>query len=393
MSHPDNKSEFEKSPKAGGQGDFLTKPNGDSQPAGGSKSARDLKTANDFDMDIERDIEPLTLPAFAKLFGVPLIIIATIVGGAVLVVLLFGAPTMPERRSVDSLLQTLESNSGERSLGVLLPREKELWQTALELCERLTKQGEEFTPDELASLSDRLGTLVKSDLETLSHLPTVGAVRENQQDIRSRRLEFTIHALGRTKQVSAIDSLIDVVKNGREPYVAVAMRELGDLHEMPETRAAVGPIVEMLGKASQNETKLVAATVLSILAEPNNAAVVEALNSARNTGEGDVSWSAALALARLGSHAGKSTLLDLLDRAFWEKEDRYQTVDRSGTVRRYRMPPNRIEEWLIAAIDASRGLEDPGVRDAIDALSKDASLAVRAKAEEAMKGRTALAEK
>lgn len=344
-------------------------------------------------MDIERDIEPLTLPAFAKLFGVPLIIIATIVGGAVLVVLLFGAPTMPERRSVDSLLQTLESNSGERSLGVLLPREKELWQTALELCERLTKQGEEFTSEELASLADRLGTLVKSDLETLSHLPTVGAVRENQQDIRSRRLEFTIHALGRTKQTSAISSLIDVVKNGREPYVAVAMRELGDLHEMPETRAAVGPIVEMLGKASQNETKLVAATVLSILAEPNNAAVVEALNSARNTGEGDVSWSAALALARLGSIAGKSTLLDLLDRAFWEKEDRYQTVDRSGTVRRYRMPPNRIEEWLIAAIEASRGLEDPGVRGAIDALSKDASLAVRAKAEEAMKGRIALAEK
>ncbi len=389
MSHPDNKPEFEKSPKTGGHGDFLTKPNGNSQSASGSKSANDL----DLDMDIERDIEPLTLPAFAKLFGVPLIIIATIVGGAVLVVLLFGAPTMPERRSVDSLLQTLESNSGERSLGVLLPREKELWQTALELCERLTKQGEEFTPEELASLSDRLGTLVKSDLETLSHLPTVGAVRENQQDIRSRRLEFTIHALGRTKQTSAISSLIDVVKNGREPYVAVAMRELGDLHEMPETRAAVGPIVELLGKASQNETKLVAATVLSILAESNNAAVVEALNSARVTGEGDVSWSAALALARLGSHAGKSNLLDLLDRTFWEKEDRYQTVDRSGTVRRYRMPPNRIEEWLIAAIDASRGLEDPDVRGAIDALSKDASLAVRAKAEEAMKGRTALAEK
>ena len=47
-----------------------------------------------------------------RFFGVPLLIIATIVGGACAVVLLFGGPSSQPRRSVNELLQVLEGSSG-----------------------------------------------------------------------------------------------------------------------------------------------------------------------------------------------------------------------------------------------------------------------------------------
>ena len=67
-------------------------------------------------------IEPLTLPVIGRLFAVPLVIISLIVGGAVCVVLLFGGPATAPHRSIWELVQTLEANSGERSLGLLLHR-------------------------------------------------------------------------------------------------------------------------------------------------------------------------------------------------------------------------------------------------------------------------------
>lgn len=334
---------------------------------------------------IEQDIEPLTLPLLARLFGVPLIIISTIVGAAVLVVVLFGAPSMPERQSVDMLLQKLESSSGERSLGILLPREKELWQTALELCERLTKSGSEFAPDELNAVTERLVALVRSDLETVERLPTVGAERENQRDLRSHRLEFVLRALGRTRHPVAVQAMLDVVAKGTEQFAAVAARELGDLHDFPGVSEAVGPVTDLLNRAARSETKLVACTVLSVLAKPGDQKVLDALSSVRSSATSEVSWSAALALARLGSSVAKSTMLDLLDRSFWEKGDRYETVDAQGLVRRYPMPPGMVDAWLQAAIDAGAKMNDPEVNEAIRALSSDRSLPVRSRATEILK--------
>ena len=321
-------------------------------------------------VDEPSGIEPMSWTLLGRFFGVPLLIIGTIVGGAVIVVLLFGGPAAPRQRSVNELLTALESNSGERSAGVLLPREKELWQTALELGTRLEKRDTELTQEELKIVAQRITAMVVADL---GHLDEVSASPENvasQRGIRSRRFEFLIHALGKTGRSEAVDPLVMIVSSRREPYVAAAVQELGNLRELPEAREAVEPVVGLLSGSTRAETLMVACTALSVLAQEGDADAVRAIKSVLFSHDGEVAWSAALALARLGDASGRSVLLDMLDRKYWEQGDRFQTVTR------------RIDAILLAAIDAASGLDDPGLWDAIERLKSDPSPSVRTKADE-----------
>ncbi len=339
--------------------------------------------------DATPDIAPMTPSLMGQLFAVPLVIVGTIVGGAVLVVFLFGAPSAHQERPMAELLDTLEASSGEKSLGLLLPREKQLWQAALELSLQLKNKGEEtgLTQVELETVARRVHSLVEAGFGDLESIPTVGAQRSRQQAVRSRRLEFLILALGRTREPIAVQRLIEIIRTGREPYVQTAMHALGDLHDLPAAKGAVDPMLNLLGDAYSSETHLMACTVLSLLAADSDVRVIRALSATRLREEGEVAWSASLALARLGSDAGKSTLLDLLDRDFLSAENRYQTAEDSSQTQRYKMPPQRVEELLIAAINAASNLRDPAVWEAIEQLTSDVSPVVRTRADEAVKSR------
>lgn len=331
----------------------------------------------------EPDIEPLTLSLLGKFFGVPLLIIGFIVGGAVVVVLLFGAPGSPKPRSIEDILTGIEAHSGERSMGMLLPPGKEYWQTALELAERLEK--DDLPPEQLAQIAERTGAIVRADLAEIaraaekSEAPPVHPMKP--------RLDYLIRALGHTRHPAAVEVLREVVNGGREPYTRVAVMALGNLHDVPAAQSATDTIVKVLRSTNANETRLAACTVLSVLAPRGNAEAIAALNEARLAGAGEVEWSASLALARLGSDAGRTTLLDLLDRRFWETGERYQVVNEKGEVRRYAMPPQRVESLLVAAIDAAAHLDDRDLWDSIDRLQSDASKAVARHAAEVVRER------
>jgi hypothetical protein len=94
-----------------------------------------------------------------------------------------------------------------------------------------------------------------------------------------------------------------------------------------------------------------------------------------------------LALARLGDPIGKSTLMDMLERSFWTSAERYEVRESNGSVRRYAMPPARIDQYLIASIDAAARLQDAELWAMIEHLQADASLAVQAAASQAVKKR------
>ncbi len=337
----------------------------------------EIEDMNSPDANDRPDLEPMTMSLMGRLFGLPLLIIGGIVGGAVVVVLLFGGQAAPREHSLDELVTTLESSSGEKSLGVLLPREKELWQTALELSMWLKDKQSGLAPEEVEALAMRLGRMVQTDLANLTNVPTVGDDRANQLSVRSKRTEFLIHALGRTGHPVAVRTLVDVLNAGREPFVQPAMQELAELHELPATRAAVAPMLALLVRPTSVETKLVACTALSVVARSGDQSVIDGLTRVRLADDGDVAWVASLALARLGSVAGKTTLLDLLDRTFLESGDRYHVVDESGKTVRYRMPPQRVEEILKAAIDAVTYLADADLWGMVDRLKSDPSPAVR----------------
>lgn len=334
-------------------------------------------------------LEPLTLSLLGRFFGIPLLVISILVTGAVLVVFLFGGPATERTRSVESLLQTLEASSGEKSMGLLLPREKELWQAALELAQRLSHKGTELSSEELETVSARLTTMIQRDRETLERISGDRTAVNNQRLIRANRLRFLIHALGRTETASGIETLIDIIRRGEEPLAAAAIQELGERSRLKGDAVAVEVVTAALKNSERIETQLIACTVLSVLALPGDASVIEALAEARLRYEGEVGWSASLALARLGSHLGKSTLLDLLDRKFLQSPDLYVATDEEGRILgRYPLPPERIEATLIAAIDAASKLSDADLWESIEKLESDPSLAVRGKAAEVLADRT-----
>lgn len=336
------------------------------------------------DAALNSDLEPLSMSLLGRLFGVPLLIISFIVAIAIFIVLFFGSPSARPARSLDEVLATLESNSGAKSMGLLLPQEKALWQTALDLSQRLENKDEELTPEEVDEVAARVSQMIRADLEHFESMPSFGKDRATQIELRTRRLEFLIHALGRTERPEAVPTLIEIVEGRQEPYARIAMQQLGNLHELPGARRAVRPVLDVVKSSEESETLLVGATVLSVLAEPGDAEVIETLAELRLGDEGEVAWSAALALARLGSDRGRSTLLDLLSRDFWSSGERYRMIDTSGRVRRFPMPPQMIDQWLIAAIDAARHLNDADLWESVEKLESDPSLEVRARASEVL---------
>ncbi len=167
-----------------------------------------------------------------------------------------------------------------------------------------------------------------------------------------------------------------------------AMQELANLHHLPGSKRAVKPILAMLTSQNQADTLIVAATALSVLGSGDDPRVIDALASTTLSHDGEVAWSAALALARLGSDRAKSTLLDLLDRRFWETGERYRVMAPDGTVRLYPMPPARIDQLLVAAIEAVSNLGNAELWEVVEGLQTDASPAVRGAVAKAMGART-----
>lgn len=333
------------------------------------------------------EVEPMTLSLMGRLFGVPLVIIGSIVGGAVLVVFTFGAPAAQRDRSLDTLLTALEAGTGEKSLGMLLPRDKQHWQTGLELTMRLSKKGE-FSDDQLQQVAKRLGIMIRAELRKRSKGTTSSETPGAGPSEGQHRLSFLIRALGKTDRPEAIDPLLEVVSHGDDSFAMLAMAELGNLAHVPGIHGSLPVIVERAKTLATPEGRIVACTVLSVIAEPADRDVIAVLTSLLRSQGGEVGWSAALALARLGNDAGKSTLLDLLDRSFWESGQRYHTVSEDGTVLRYRMPEGRIVRNLVTALEAVGTLSDPDVWDMIERLREDPRPSVRTRATEMLASRT-----
>lgn len=354
------------------------------QSAGGSGQNEQIGNPR-FD---DESVPPMTWSLMGRFFAVPFLIISLIVAGAIVVVFLFGGPASPERRSINELLTGLESTNGQRSAGVLLPREKELWQMGLELSQRLTKKESELTVEELDEVTRRLVRMVETQI-LVDEAPGRADVDSSLDAVRSRRLEFLIHALGRTGRPEAVAPLVQIVKQTREPYVGPALQELGNLNGLPEARASSNEIAALLSRSYRPETAMVASTALSVLAERGDPTAIAALQSLMRTNDGEVAWSAAMALARLGDSSGRTVLMDMLDRNFWQTGERFQVVDEKGQLLRYPMPPQRVDALLIAAIDASSHLTDEALWAAIDSLKSDPTPSVRTKAEDAASRRAA----
>ncbi len=310
-------------------------------------------------------VAPMTPSLMAKLFGVPLLIISVIVGCAIVVVLLFGSITTDRERSISGLLDVLESRVGERTAGVLLPNEKEVWQVGRELALRLQKKEAELTPEELETVVSRLSSL----------LARVSADSEGLSEMGRKQMHFVIQALSKTGSPAAVRSVVAVLDDDDATTRREALSALAGLRDVPEVRSALPRLIGALND-SDSVVRTVACVAVSAVADEGDAVAIGALGRVYSEMDREVRWNAALAMARLGSDRGKSTLLDMLSRRYWESEVKVRSETASGTVREYPLPPPAIERYLVVTVEASSRLADSELWAEIRRLESDASPAV-----------------
>lgn len=306
-----------------------------------------------------------------RLFVVPAIVVTALICLAIVVVM-FGGSAVGQRQSIEELLKTLESGSGAHTAGVmLLPADREVWQAAQELATRLLKKGVELPADQVAPTAERISRIL-ADIDAKG--PSDDAQRPKQA--------FLLLALARLDTPAAVDTLTRYLTNSNQMIRQYALRGVAEMKASPAMRQRIGAVLPLLDDPAA-EVQMVACLVVAELAERGDERVTRALRD-KLAGDREVQWNAALALARLGNKSGKLVLLNMLDRAFWEKgrvqyQDASQSVDRAFT-------PIEIANYLSAAVTASSGLDDADLRAAISKLTNDTSEPVRRTAREALAG-------
>lgn len=306
--------------------------------------------------------EPMSATLMARLFIVPAIIVCVLLAVAVVVVL-FGTTTSDKPQTVAALLERLEADTGERTLGyMLMPRAKEAWQASQELARRFEQRDKFLEPVEIEPTAQRL-------IKILAKYPP----GRNVDEPGPAQQYFLIMALARLHTASGVEPLVALLRDENWWTRSTALQALAEMQSVPEAGGAIPAILPLLNDPVP-AVQIVACATISCLAEKGDAAAVRALAD-RLEGEAEVQWNAAMALARLGSRSGKLVLLNMLSRDYWEGLD-LQYMENGAPVRR-KYSEAEVSRNLKSAIEAAAILEDADLAAAIAQLDKDRSVAVR----------------
>jgi HEAT repeat protein len=335
------------------------------------------KTEDDLDgpgkpAEVAPDMSPKLL---ARLFAVPLLIVVMIVGCSLAVFLLFGWISEGREQSIEKLVERIEAGAGEKLLDVaMLPKDKEVWQAAADLANRLHSDQSKLSPEERARVAARLGSVLEK------------SAKARQGEGGQGMQEYLLIALGKLEQPESVPLLVAYANDDAQP-VGVRRNALMALELLKAVPAArqVWPQVAGLLDSPEPVLRLVAVTTLGTLADRGDEAAVTALRRAYHSGDREVQWTAAVALARLGDASPAALLSDMLARAYWESVQATPEPGESPESKR-RLPPDRVDEYLMHTIDAARSLGTPALRKKVETLTNDASPQVRDRAKQSLKG-------
>lgn len=323
-------------------------------------------------------VEPMTGSLMMRLFAVPAVIVGAIVGCAVLVVVLFGSISNESERSIDQLVSVLETSRGERSVGgVLLPRDKEVWQAGPELVLRLRKKESELTPAALTDIAVRMARLLEADAAISDQLTAEGR----------KRLHLLMQAMAATEEPMGVRLFVDLLGDEVAETRREALMALAALTAVEETRAAL-PAIRRVADDEHAVVRMVATVLLGQLASGDDEDSVEVLRRRYVDEDREVRWNAALSLARIGDGSGSSLLADMLRRPYWQDEVRASVRQENGRNVEYPMPPTAVARYLAAAIEAAANLDGATLWSRIEELASDPSPAVADKARAALAGRS-----
>jgi HEAT repeat protein len=313
-----------------------------------------------------------TPASLGRLFAVPLLIVVMIVGCSVVVILLFGWISESREMSVEQLVDQIvtgasrfKAGEGEKVLRVaMLPEDKELWQAAKELAERLESDSpEDLPPEKKPMVAEKLGTILKE------------AQAAEQTEMGQKMQQFLLQALGRLGQPESVEILIGYALDESQPMGTRrdAITALVLMRSVPDARAA-WPLIAPLIESREPVLRVMATLAVGALVDPDNEKAIDVLVDASRSTDREVMWNATLALGRLGRDQAVFGLLDMLDRDYWEK---IRVEDQSGNPMDVGLSPQVIEYYLISAMDAAVRVGDPRLKEAVEKLDDDPSLKVR----------------
>ena len=338
--------------------------------------------------------EPPSAKLIARLFIIPLLIVAAAVG----IMFIIGrmAGTNP---SFEDALTRLRNPGGERTVDLLVgPGSKQRYMDAKTIADKIMKVG--ANPAERVKISDEL-------IEILDKHTT-----DKEGDVR----HFLLLALGRAWQVPAgagattmpttpiaptdtpeeaaarqraLTALLRYANSNNVSNQKAAILAFAYWAGRPEVREAMPMLVAKLRDESQDlDVRLAAATVLGPIGKPTDAEAIGALRFAlRDTKPENIElvWGSALSLAQLNQKDVADTILMLLDR---KELAQAKVLDRETDPKNPAYHPlsdKEQERILINTMIGAAKLDVPAVRERMEWLrDHDPSPRVRAAAQEVL---------
>jgi hypothetical protein len=332
-------------------------------------------------------VEPPSAKLIARLFIIPLLIVAAAVGIMFVIGRMAGGTA-----SFEDALARLRNPGGERTADVLIgPGSKQRYMDAKTVADKIMRVGAE--PAERVKISDELIEIL--DKHT----------NDAEGDVR----HFLLLALGRAWQLHfvpaaaatwptadeatarqrALATLLRYAESKNVSNQKAAILALAYWAGRPEVRDALPMLISKLRDESQDlDVRLAAATVLGPVAKPTDTDVIEALKFAmRDTRPEDIElvWGSALSLAQLGQTDVADTILLLLDRNELSKA---KVLDRETDPKNptfHGLSDKEQERILINTMIGAAKLDVPAVKEKIRWLKEnDPSPRVRAAAQEVL---------
>jgi len=322
-------------------------------------------------------VDPPSVKLIVRLFVIPLIIVALAVGIMFLISLMAGrTPTM------DEALKRLENPGGNRTADLLVgPASKQRYMDAKTLVDQM-KAG--MSEADRVKLTDGLVNILQNH------------TTDGEGEIR----HFLLLALGRTWQPNPAQPPMDSppAAASRRKALAVLGTYANDrdvtarkaallatvyLAGRPEAREALPLLVSKLSDEKEDlDVRMAAATALGPLASPDDANVIDALQSAmRNSNEynAELEWCSALSLAQLGQADVAPTILKLLSREELAQLKYYDRESDPKSPSFRTLSDLEQQRILINTMIGARNLKSPEVQAQLRKLTEsDPSPRVRA---------------
>ena len=256
-------------------------------------------------------VEPPSAKMFVRLFLIPLLIAAAVVG----IMLPIGCLTEGSV-SLETAITRLKNPGGERTLGMVGPGSKQRYMDAKAVVDHM-KGGltEEQRIKLAADLVAILETHTKPEEGDVQQLITLALGRVWQVNPQQPAMDSPEAVRSRERVMDALINHFDS-PNVQARKAAILALRFWDGRE--EARRAIPKLVSKLEDEREDvDVRMAAAITLGNIANANDADVIEALNGAlRETDDrnAEISWNAAMALAKFNRPEATGTIMKLLSR-------------------------------------------------------------------------------